>query len=268
MSQTKHKIVGTVNWTAGPLGSIILEPGWEAANIETFDVPELKGIQTYGGAFGGKVRFYKKAGPQLQAAWKAVKDHGLMSRVLFWDGSFVPRMIRGSTTKPSEHTFGCAFDINARWNGLNVTPPPAGQLGSVRELVPIFESFGFFWGGNWPRRDGMHFQIETLGVPELVEAFNRVEIWFNGVEQDVPALFIDGKTWVGAKMLAKKLYGTFDTYKPESGVAILTLDGQQHAFTAQGVGEVLYVPFSEVMPLYKVPYTFDREALKVEITTK
>ncbi len=268
MGQTNHPIVGLVRWQSRPDGTLKILDGWADKHIKVFDVPELNGIQTYGGKFSGKVQFYESAGAQLQAAWKKVKEHGLMSRVLFWDGSFVPRFMRG-LTKPSEHTFGCAFDINAKWNGLGATPAPSGQVGSVRELVPFFEACGFEWGGGWKKRpDGMHFQIESLGVPKEVEAIPAVEIWLNERQQDVPAVFVDGKTWVGARRTTEKLGGKFDTYTPGADKVTLTLNGKTTTFTARQFGNFLYVPFSEVIPLYNVPFKFDKTALKVVITTK
>jgi hypothetical protein len=37
-----------------------------------------------------------------------------------------------------------------------------GQKGCVRELVPIANEFGFYWGGHFSRMDGMHFEIAKL----------------------------------------------------------------------------------------------------------
>jgi hypothetical protein len=37
-----------------------------------------------------------------------------------------------------------------------------GQKGSVRELVPIANECGFFWGGFFTRQDGMHFEIGKI----------------------------------------------------------------------------------------------------------
>ena len=57
----------------------------------------------------------------------------------------------------SNHSFGTAIDINSDFNAQGDTPLPIGVEGSVRELVPIFEDFGFRWGGHFnpPFQDGM-----------------------------------------------------------------------------------------------------------------
>jgi hypothetical protein len=37
-----------------------------------------------------------------------------------------------------------------------------GQKGSVRELVQIANNNGFYWGGHFSRKDGMHFEIAKV----------------------------------------------------------------------------------------------------------
>ena len=79
--------------------------------------------------------------------------------ILTYAGSFVPRFIRGSLSNLSQHAFGSAFDINARWNAFGATPAALGSKGTVRPLVAIANQLGFYWGGHFARRDGMHFEI-------------------------------------------------------------------------------------------------------------
>lgn len=109
-----------------------------------------------------KVQFHRKASQQLQDLWLAWKDAGLLDRVLTYAGSFVPRFVRGSTKYLSNHSFGSAFDINVAWNGLGKKPALVGDKGSVRELVPIANQHGFYWGGHFGRLDGMHFEVAKL----------------------------------------------------------------------------------------------------------
>ncbi len=92
-------------------------------------------------------------------AWESA---GLMDRILTWGGSFVPRLVRGGASL-SNHACGAAFDINVSWTQLGVQPALAGEKGSVRELVPLANEHGFFWGGHYAKRpDGMHFEIAAL----------------------------------------------------------------------------------------------------------
>lgn len=163
MPTIKHKIVGNVSFENLGGGALRLLNDWEAQNIVTVNIPQLVGVDVGGGKkFSGNVRWFKGGIYQLKKAFEEVEAKGLKPRILTYAGSFVPRMIRGSVRTPSEHTFGTAFDINVAWNGLGQTPAPKGRTGSVVELVPIFEKWGFRWGGNFTRRDGMHMEIARL----------------------------------------------------------------------------------------------------------
>ncbi len=123
-------------------------------------IPELIGVQ--GAPRDGKIWFHKQGTAQLTALWGAWAQAGLIDRVLVWGGAFVPRFIRGSSTVLSNHSFGTAFDINMAQNGLGLEPARLGMKGCVRELVPIANKHGFYWGGHFSRRDGMHFEIARL----------------------------------------------------------------------------------------------------------
>lgn len=62
----------------------------------------------------------------------------------------------------SSHTWGIAIDLNVAWNGYGNVPAAHGVHGSVRQLVAIFESEGFAWGGYFEPLsicDGMHFEL-------------------------------------------------------------------------------------------------------------
>jgi hypothetical protein len=108
------------------------------------------------------VRVHKKVKAQFLALWKAWETAGLIDRVLKWDGMFVPRLMRGGT-RLSNHAYGTAFDINEPWNKFKTVPALLGTKGCVRELVPIANDHGFFWGGHFRTRpDGMHFEVARL----------------------------------------------------------------------------------------------------------
>jgi len=157
----RKKVFGTFTFVSEPLAgnpeNIRITGGWEAKNIALLRIPQLVGVKG-----NDKVRFHKLAAAQIIKLWKDWETAGLLHLVLTWDGSFVPRFVRGSRQTLSNHAFGSAFDINAAWNGLGVIPPLVGQKGSVRELVEIANENGFYWGGHFPRRDGMHFEIAKI----------------------------------------------------------------------------------------------------------
>ena len=56
----------------------------------------------------------------------------------------------------SLHSWGIAIDLNAFENGLNMAPKLSPGF------VKCFTDAGFEWGGNWQRKDGMHFQLAKI----------------------------------------------------------------------------------------------------------
>lgn len=136
---------------------IRITDGWDRRNIEKINISQLIGVN--GAPESGNVYFNSKVSDHLIALFKEWDEEGLIDSVLTWSGSYVPRFIRGSRTTLSNHAYGSAFDINYSWNKLGAYPARVGRTGSVRELVPIAEKHGFYWGGNYRRRkDGMHFE--------------------------------------------------------------------------------------------------------------
>ena len=161
----RQKVFGKFDFVAAPVPSnpenIRILGTWEQDNIVRVQLPQLVGVQ--GAPHNGGARFHKKAADQLVALWKAWEDAGFLDRILTWDGSFVPRFIRGNRTVLSNHAFGTAFDINAALNPRGTRPLLVGKKGSVRELVTIANDQGFYWGGHFGAKpDGMHFEIAIL----------------------------------------------------------------------------------------------------------
>jgi peptidoglycan hydrolase-like protein with peptidoglycan-binding domain len=134
---------------------------WEARNLVRVEIPALAGVK--GAPSGGKVRIHKAIAGQFTRLWSRWKADGVARLVLTWDGSFVPRFVRGSRTVLSNHSFGSAFDINAAYNPLGAMPALAGHRGSVRDLVMTANEHGFYWGGHYEGRpDGMHFEAAKI----------------------------------------------------------------------------------------------------------
>lgn len=160
----RQALFGTFQYVLDPQPDnpehIRITDGWdkkEIVNVQvtTLDVAGRKGPFAF--------PFNRKAAPQLQALWAAWEKAGLLDRILTFDGSFVPRLIRGSQASLSCHAFGAAFDINAAFNPRDRIPATIDKKGSVRELVTIANAHGFFWGGHFRTRlDGMHFEVAKL----------------------------------------------------------------------------------------------------------
>ena len=147
--------------TNNPEGIRVLG-SWTQDNIVRVELPQLitGGIRPW-----RTVRFHRKAADALQALWAAWEKAGLLSRIETWNGSYVARYVRGSRTRLSNHAFGSAFDINFRNNRIGTVPALVGKAGCVRELVPLANQHGFYWGGHFTTPDGMHFEAteDALG---------------------------------------------------------------------------------------------------------
>jgi len=130
---------------------------WDRENIVKVTLPQLQPLKV-----SPTVYFHKKAANQLIQLFNDWETAGLLYKILSYDGAYNPRFVRGSKTVLSNHAFGTAFDINYSWNKLGVIPALVGQKGSVRELVQIANDNGFYWGGHFARKDGMHFEIAKL----------------------------------------------------------------------------------------------------------
>lgn len=159
----RQRLFGRYTYTHRPIPgnreNIEIHPPWEADNIVAVHIPQLIGVK--GAPRSGNIRVHRHAAEQFRGLWQAWEDAGLLDRVLTWEGSYVPRLVRGGTSL-SNHAFGTAFDINAKWNGLGALPALTGKEGSVRELVSAASDLGFYWGGHFNRRDGMHFEVAQL----------------------------------------------------------------------------------------------------------
>jgi hypothetical protein len=134
---------------------------WVRDNITRVVVPQLAQFIS-----GGAVSFHKAGADKLIALFAAWEAAGLLDRLLSWDGGWAPRFVRGSKVNLSNHAWGTAFDVNARWNYLGVRPALVGDKGSVRELAEVATGLGWYWGGHYgylgtssARPDGMHFEL-------------------------------------------------------------------------------------------------------------
>ncbi|HEX3929836.1 MAG TPA: M15 family metallopeptidase [Nocardioides sp.] len=141
--------VGTYSYTVLGGGRIQPQASWVAAHISTRTMP-IVGPMTCNTAMF----------PQLRAALEEIAADGLSSAIhpQQYGGCFVPRFIAGTTTL-SNHAFGLAFD-------LNVPENERGTVGRMnRQVVGIFEKWGFTWGGTWGFTDPMHFELNRIVHP-------------------------------------------------------------------------------------------------------
>lgn len=146
---------------------ITVTNNFEATHIVTVDVPQLRDcvVPTGSGVVktDGRIRFHKKHKDRLKKLFDDWEAAGLLDRILTFDGSFNLRLKRGATTATvanlSNHAWGTAFDINAHWNMRKTIPALMGDRGCVRDMVALGHANGFYWGGHFGIRDGMHFEV-------------------------------------------------------------------------------------------------------------
>ena len=141
--------VGTFRYTVLSGGHIAPEPAWVRSHITTEVVPIL-----------GAVTCNKAIFPQLKAALGEIVQRGLADEIHpdEYAGCYYPRFIAGST-QLSNHAFGLALDLNVPGN-------QRGTVGQInRDVVEIFKSWGFGWGGDWNYTDPMHFEMNRIVNP-------------------------------------------------------------------------------------------------------
>ena len=79
-------------------------------------------------------------------------------------GMLCCRLVRGSNSSISNHSWGTAIDI--RINGiLDGYGNNSVQYG-LTLLAPIFNKHGWFWGATFRKEDGMHFEISKEKILE------------------------------------------------------------------------------------------------------
>lgn len=89
----------------------------------------------------------------LMIALDNVKTRGLLNELKTFDGCYEVRDIRGIPGKMSAHSYAMAIDVNASQN-------PLGKQGLMTlPFIQCWKDAGFVWGGDFSRRDAMHFSM-------------------------------------------------------------------------------------------------------------
>jgi hypothetical protein len=127
-------------------GSISLTNGFGIINLVTVDLPIVRGRSVH----KLLVPNFIEVLTAIEKAGKASAIHHVPTGRLAF-GTWAPRLKRGGKTL-SMHSWGIACDINWHEN-------PMGQIGHMDPvIVECFKAAGFAWGGDWERRDDMHFE--------------------------------------------------------------------------------------------------------------
>ena len=162
-NKNKMEIFGEFEYKASPTKKnperIIVQGDWKKEHIVWVDLPALE--EATDGKYKG-MWFHKLGAEQLKSFFAELKEKNLHTRIISFAGAYYPRFIRGSRKSLSNHSWGTAFDVNAWQNWLNKEPARKGQNGYLLDIVPIANKHGFYWGGHFSRKDGMHFEIAKI----------------------------------------------------------------------------------------------------------
>lgn len=148
------------DWVRG--GDIRFTSGFDRSMIKPLFIPQIVGIprSTAGAINTGHIQFHTYAHAQILNAFSQIEKQGILNKMISFGGArFQPRLSKPVNAEgkkllhrsPSNHSFGTAFDVNAR----------DGKYGATaRIFAEIFEANGFLWGQVF--HDPMHFEVKTF----------------------------------------------------------------------------------------------------------
>ncbi len=84
------------------------------------------------------------------------------------EGTYNYRKI-SKTQRLSSHSFAISIDLNAKYSNYWLWEKKSDKIANYKNQIPkeiirIFEKYGFIWGGRWYHYDTMHFEYR----PELL----------------------------------------------------------------------------------------------------
>lgn len=142
------------------------KPG-DASNIITIPLPFPMRLAWDPHVVVTKISCHKLIAPNLTAALAEILDQYGHDRIKelgidLYGGCVNVRLMRGSKTKWSRHSWGIAIDLSPALNGLK-TPWKKAQFSKPEytSMVNIFYKHGFFNLGKEKNYDSMHFEISS-----------------------------------------------------------------------------------------------------------
>lgn len=154
---TKGKIFSQDEMTA-----IFGKPNPQGSYLVTIDLPYT---MYYDKNPVQRMRCHKKVAPyflevfkEILATYGLAKIHEL--EIDDFGGCFNYRLMRGSTTKLSKHSWGTAIDLDANRNTLKETSKTARfARPEYKSMIDIFYKWGFVSLGREKNMDFMHFEF-------------------------------------------------------------------------------------------------------------
>src|SRR5574341_670173 len=130
-----------------------IDPSWEHEILTTIDLPFPIPLSWDNARAATRLRCHKNAAAVFAGAFGKLKERRLERLVKSFGGCYAFRAKRRNH-ELSTHCWGLAVDLNPETN-------PLGAAGDMSpEIIAVFTSLGFEWGGTWEgaARDPMHFQ--------------------------------------------------------------------------------------------------------------
>jgi len=131
-----------------------LSPAWQVEHLVAVPLPFALALSWDRSRRVERITCHKLLQPICEAAFLAIVDAGLQSKVTSFGGCFSFRPQR-TGAKLSAHSWGIAIDLNPESSAQGT----AGTMDAG--IVTVFQHLGFTWGGDWrgSARDPMHFQF-------------------------------------------------------------------------------------------------------------
>lgn len=130
-----------------------IDSAWEQEILTTIDLPFPIPLSWDHARSATRLRCHRKVVAVFENAFLKIKERRIESLVKSFGGCYAFRAKRRNH-ELSTHCWGLAVDLNPETNPLGA----AGDMSA--EIVEVFTSLGFEWGGSWEgaARDPMHFQ--------------------------------------------------------------------------------------------------------------
>lgn len=137
---------------------------WESENIIRIR-PPWKLVTAWDFSPVSSIRIHRRCADSLERILMNIWQESGESQqkinewgVNLYAGAFNFRMMTGAS-RLSMHSWGCAIDFDSSRNSYgDVTP----NFALIPQVLKVFESEGWIWGGEWKKPDGMHWQAALV----------------------------------------------------------------------------------------------------------